>query len=111
MQHLSDHALDELEVVAEAATDGPWVAKPTRTSFSTVVGPVAEGRTPTLYLGAYGDLLPVDAVFIATARAAVSALVADLRAARAELAKLRESKTSSPKSSPQRRRSGGASSS
>jgi hypothetical protein len=96
---LTDSDLDRLESLAAAATPGPWLANENGMGAPMVYldphsGKLA-GEQYQFALDEAGRLFdgttaaePADAAFIAAARTAVPALVAALRAARAELARV-----------------------
>lgn len=88
---MTQDELDRLEALANAATPGPWVANggvpeqvihcptkrhPNRTTFHSIVW-----LTQTDYASGeyYADMMDGDAQFIAAARDAVPALVAEVR--------------------------------
>lgn len=78
--------LDDWEALAKAATEGPWVARQDKKRPDRCLGIHIEGKlwdeVVTTDSGIYGPDMPT-AAFIAAARAAVPALVEEVRRLRA----------------------------
>ena len=84
LTRLSDERLDALESLAGAATPAPWIV---RNGSPSSVWPQDADTWRDLPVARNAS--DADAWFIAACRAAVTDLIADLREARSEIARLR----------------------